>query len=69
MASVLVNLSLSFFIRKFYVEENTSSQKVVETTKKDQVKLVTAKPVVKKLSAKTVTTVNKVSDDLVRLSS
>ena len=67
-SALVVTVSLSFFIRKFYVEDNTSPKKVVETTKKGpSKKLVAVKPVSKKLSAKTITSVDKVSDDLVKL--
>jgi hypothetical protein len=66
--AMVVTVSLSFFIRKFYVEENTGSKQVVETTKKEpSKKLLAVKPDSKKMSAKTITSVTKVSDDLVKL--
>ena len=68
VSSLLVILSLSFFIRKFYVEDRSGDKKVVETTKALPKKVLTAKTIqVSKPKAKVVTPKKISSDDLVRL--
>ena len=68
VSSLLVILSLSFFIRKFYVEDRSGDKKVVETTKALPTKVLTAKTIqVSKPKAKVVTPKKISSDDLVRL--
>ena len=68
VSSLLVILSLSFFIRKFYVEDRSGDKKVVETTKALPKKVLTAKTIqVSKPKAKVVTPKKISSVDLVRL--